>query len=329
MAAGSAAVLQAGPAAAGGQEQPTPGSLAGLQVLLTNDDSAQGRDTERGTDGEGLYELRKALCAAGADVVAVAPWSQQSGASGRITTPGSRPQPVTVQAVDAPAAYTGDCAGAPSGGAVYGVCVGAQPCTETSPSASPADAVSVALSRMIPDNYWPDGPDVVLSGINFGQNVGELVNHSGTVGAAVTAREFGVPSLAFSAEVSFEDLTATPFEQTASFAVPALAKLRERNLLTPGLTLNINHPFLGAGEQLGEPVYAAVGTASDIELAYEGEVARNGGTYELVIGEPSEETVRNADTTALEQNDIPITPLDGDWGSSATHGPLRALIAGW
>ena len=61
---------------------------AGLKVLLTNDDSARGLDAGFGTDGKGLYELRKALCAAGADVLVVAPWSQQSGAGARMTTPG-------------------------------------------------------------------------------------------------------------------------------------------------------------------------------------------------------------------------------------------------
>ena len=55
--------------------RPRPPRLAGLKVLLTNDDSARGLDAGFGTDGKGLYELRKALCAAGADVLVVAPWS--------------------------------------------------------------------------------------------------------------------------------------------------------------------------------------------------------------------------------------------------------------
>src|SRR5688500_15772273 len=73
LAAMAPAVLTGGPSAAQAPPQPT---LAGLRVLLTNDDSARGADSNFGTDGKGLYELRKALCAAGADVLTVAPWAR-------------------------------------------------------------------------------------------------------------------------------------------------------------------------------------------------------------------------------------------------------------
>ncbi|RHW24633.1 hypothetical protein D0Z08_23120 [Nocardioides immobilis] len=306
-----------------------PPSLDGLRVLLTNDDSAQAQDTARGTDGRGLYELRQELCAAGADVVVVAPWSQQSGAGGRVTTPGGRPVPITVQAVASPAEYAGDCGDAPSGGPVYGVCVAASPCTATSPSASPSDAVLVGLSRVVPDHYWSDGPDVVLSGINFGQNVGELVNHSGTVGAAVTAQEQHVPSVAFSAEVSFADLTATPFAQTAEFAVGLIERLVEVDALSRADALNVNFPFVGADEQLGRPVLTVTGAATDIAFDYSGDVGVEGGTYQLVVGAPTDEPRRRADTTALRNNDIAITPLDGDWTAHTDGDRYRRILQGW
>ena len=56
-------------------------SVKGLRVLLTNDDSIQGRKA-MGHDGLGLYQLRKALCAAGADVIVIGPWGRQSGKGG-------------------------------------------------------------------------------------------------------------------------------------------------------------------------------------------------------------------------------------------------------
>src|SRR5689334_15168754 len=74
------------PTGSAGAATPVP-TVAGLKVLITNDDSARGLDSSFGTDGKGLYELRKALCAAGADVLVVAPWSQQSGAGARMTSP--------------------------------------------------------------------------------------------------------------------------------------------------------------------------------------------------------------------------------------------------
>lgn len=319
LAAGLATAVVAAPGSAAPAPVPAPAtatpSLAGLKVLLTNDDSARGLDAGYGTDGKGLYELRKALCGAGADVLVVAPWSQQSGAGARMTSPGFAPVAMTVQAVTPPAAYASDCSGSASTGAVFGVCVAAAPCSSTTPSASPADAVNIALKRFAA-NYWPAGPDLVLSGTNFGQNIGATLNHSGTVGAVVTAHEYGVPAIAFSAEVprDLAQIPNVPFAATADLAVRLVTALRKRNALTPGLVLNVNHPFVGAGETLGRAVQAEVGHSSDLGLTFLDDVPATGGTYRLVAGAPATETRRNADTTALARNDIPVTALDGDWG---------------
>ncbi|WP_182481201.1 5'/3'-nucleotidase SurE [Nocardioides immobilis] len=254
---GPSAAQPAPPSTTQSTTRPTTQSapLSGLRVLLTNDDSAQGRDTTFGTDGKGLYELRRALCAAGADVLTVAPWLQQSGAGARMTTPGFSPVPLTVQAVTPPSAYAGDCTAAPGGAAVFGVCQSAGPCASTTPSAPPADAVNVALSRFA-QTYWGAAPDVVLSGVNFGQNVGATINHSGTVGAAVTAHEYGVPAVALSAEVPRElsQIPHVPFADTAAFAVRLLEELIDADALDDDLVLNVNHPFVAAGQTVGDPV---------------------------------------------------------------------------
>ncbi|GAA3654221.1 5'/3'-nucleotidase SurE [Nocardioides ginsengisoli] len=318
-----------GQAAEPGGRPAAAAPLAGLKVLIANDDSAQGRDTRYGTDGRGLYTLRSALCAAGADVVVVAPWSQQSGAGGRMTPPGSAPVAITVQKVTAPAAYAGDCAAAPSGGPVYGVCVGAAPCTSTSPSASPADAVMIGLDRVVPDHYWSEGPDVVLSGINFGQNVGTLINHSGTVGAAITAHEHGVATLALSAEVSFADLAATQFVPAADFTVDLLGRLVRRDLLTPDLALNVNVPFLEDPGTPLRPALTAAGTSADIDNSYTGAVGIDGGTYRLVVGPATPETRRDADTDALKANRVSVTPLDGDYTAGGRASRVNQVLAGW
>ncbi len=299
--------------------------LDGLRVLLTNDDSARGLDTRFGTDGKGLYELRKALCGAGADVLVVAPWSQQSGAAARLTTPGFAPVPLTVQAMSPPTAYAADCSDESAGGAVFGVCQSGGPCSSSTPSASPGDAANIALSRFAA-NYWDDGPDVVVSGTNFGQNVGSTLNHSGTVGAIVTAHEHGVPALAFSAEVprNLAQIPLTPFAETASFATDLLGDLKRGRDLESGLLLNVNYPFVGPDEKLGRVVRTVAGTSNDVGYTYSGDVDADGGTYQLVPGTPPEETRRNADTAALADNDIPVTRLDADW--SASRGGLLASL---
>ncbi|MFC6345399.1 5'/3'-nucleotidase SurE, partial [Nocardioides hankookensis] len=172
----------------------------------------------------------------------------------------------------------------------------------------------VALRRFAA-TYWPTGPDVVLSGVNFGQNVGATLNHSGTVGAAVTAAENGVPAVALSAEValSLADLPNVPFAQTSAYAVQLLQQLVGADRLTPSLLLNVNYPFIGAGEQLGKPVNTVAGTSDLLGMSYSGDVTKEGGTYQLGIGSTAEETRADADTTALKANNISVTQLDGDW----------------
>ncbi|WP_203337860.1 5'/3'-nucleotidase SurE [Nocardioides limicola] len=326
-AAGLAAILLVTPSSGAAAPIGSGQDLSGLRVLLTNDDSAQGRDLHYGTDGKGLYELRRALCAAGADVLVVAPWGQQSGASVSITTPGFSPVALTVQPVTPPAGYAEDCdADAPD---VFGVCVSATACTSGSRSATPSDAVRVGVTRFAMA-HWGAGPDVVLSGVNFGQNVGTMANHSGTVGAVITARELGVSGIALSAEVPISDLsqlTNVPFTQTAEFTVKLIAELVRQQRLDDLVTLNVNHPFVGAGESLGRPVAAVLGGSTDLALTLTGDVPASGGTYQLQFQAADEEPLRDADTTALGRKDIPITLLDGDWTVTGNRGHVTSLVA--
>ena len=133
-----------------------------MRVLVTNDD---------GVEAPGLRALACAIADVGHDVVVVAPAGERSGsgaAIGRLHRSGPIPwtpvvwpdRPgISVHAHEAPPAAT-----------VYAGCMGA---------------------------FGP-APDVVASGVNPGMNYGHLVLHSGTVGAALTARELGIPAVAVS-----------------------------------------------------------------------------------------------------------------------------------
>lgn len=323
--AASAATLLVGEAA-----RATPAaearSLSGLKVLIVNDDSIQATSPS-GRDGLGLFALRKSMCAAGADVLVVGPWSVQSGQGGRITLSGA----TTVQQVAAPSGYGDDCADAPSGGKVFGVCSVAGTCAADSPSGSPSDAARVALTRFLPDNYWAAGPDLVLSGINFGQNDALSVIHSGTVNAATVASHLGYPAIAFSEELTIACLRGTladcpVFTGTADFGVALVEELRESDLITPDLFLNVNYPHLADGETVREPVYNVLGECSGLNFGFNGSVGASGGTYTAGIVPSCTESRRNADTTALEDNHISVVPLDGDGTAARPDGRLRALV---
>lgn len=332
MLAGLAAALsgggaQAAPVAAPAAEPVPP--LAGLRVLVVNDDSVQGTQAS-GRDGLGSYALRKAMCAAGADVVTVGPWAVQSGMGGRITLSGA----VTAQPVTPPAGYGSDCQDAPSGGRVYGVCAVAGGCAADSPSASPSDAARLALTRLLPDNFWADGPDVVLSGINFGQNDTRTVIHSGTVNAATVAHQLGRPAIAFSEELVVDCLRGTvsacpEFTGAAAYAADLVADLDRAGMLEPELFLNVNYPHLGDGEQLGRPVLNVLGTCSPLNFAFTGTVGVDGGTYTATLfGNPCEEHVRNADSTALEHNDISVVRLSSNATDTTANRQVESIVRG-
>lgn len=304
-----------------------PANVSGLKIMLTNDDSVQGTHAN-GDDGKGLYELRKALCAAGADVLVVGPWGQQSGQGGRITT--DRATGLTVTQVTPPAGYTDDCSGAPSGGAVYGVCNSNTACVAGSPSASPADTVRIGVKNFLPATYWPEGPDLVLAGINWGQNVGTVVTHSGTTNAAVTAHELGEPAIALSEEFDLipcavQGVNCPVYTTGAAFTVKLIGKLRAASQLTPATLLNVNFPFIGADEKAGKPALNVLGNGDMVEIAWNGAATKAGATYTLGFPTDRHSTNKNADTEALRANRISIVPMDGDWSAKPSK-QLTAIV---
>lgn len=215
-----------------------------MRILITNDDGVQ-----PGADSVGLYEMRAALCSAGADVVVVGPWRNMSGASASITYGSSSTRfTLTRPAIDA--AYSEHCASSPSAGAVWGACVTAvgepQTCTDATPSLTPADAATLGATAAVQQlSGWAQGPDLVISGINRGGNDGLNVNISGTLGAATIASSLGYPTIAMSASSS-GDATANA-RAAASWGVDFVAKLRRATLLPVGYVLAVNYPRVDRG----------------------------------------------------------------------------------
>jgi 5'-nucleotidase len=109
---------------------------------------------------------------------------------------------------------------------------------EWSVHGTPTDAMILALHRILPEY-----PDLVLSGINRGANMGENVYYSGTVGAAMEATINRIPAMAISLAHRGRDFDFAP---AARFA----RKMAERILregLPPGVLLNVNLPQAWTG----------------------------------------------------------------------------------
>jgi 5'-nucleotidase len=310
-------------------------SLSGLRVLVTNDDSMRAAKAAN-SDGLGLYELRKALCGAGADVVVIAPWQVQSGKGTAVTNGGTLSLSRRTQL---PAGYDDDCSGTPSGSPVYGVCLATGPCAPDSPSATPSDTVKFALRTGLSAKAgWTTGPDLVVTGINSGPNVSAQVNDSGTVGAALAAIDQGVPAVALSSsgDASQTHFPVANYRAHARFAAAFIAGLHEHDLLTDRFALKVDYPDVSAGRQPKRPVWTAVGHGQVVWHAYEAREP-GGDTYDITLGvcddkpgSPCTETVPDADSTALlQQGHITVAPVTADrtYGVRTGGAGARELAA--
>jgi len=99
---------------------------------------------------------------------------------------------------------------------------------------TPTDCVKLALTGLLPVR-----PDLVVSGINKGPNVGDDIIYSGTVSAAIEAALLGVPAIAVSL-VTFESFK---FQAAAEFTATLVSRIREGGLPLETL-LNVNVPPL-------------------------------------------------------------------------------------
>jgi len=115
----------------------------------------------------------------------------------------------------------------------------------TAVAARPADSVLFALLQAL-----PQPPDLVVSGINAGQNAGEISTLSGTVGAALTAARLGIPAIAASHGITYT--TAAQYAESAQYVADLVerfrvsrgfrAKMTTRSRARFALVLNVNFP---------------------------------------------------------------------------------------
>lgn len=167
---------------------------------------------------------------------------------------------------------------------------------------SPADCVKLACLELV----RPE-PDIVVSGLNAGANVGINVLYSGTVAAAIEGAFFGLTSFA----VSLEYTRKPAFKEGAQIGVRVIRAILEQGP-APGMLFNVNIPDL---EPLGAPrgVQVVRQSTSRFGERVERRVDPRGRTYfwpspELEVPEDPEDT----DVAALAAGYVTVTPLKFD-----------------
>jgi 5'-nucleotidase len=164
-------------------------------------------------------------------------------------------------------------------------------------------------------------PDVVVSGVNDGHNLGRAVIHSGTVGAALTARMLNLPALAVSGPP--RDLPDHDAEATDRRAARLVAHLLTDVVDWPHAALNVNVP----SQAWGEIRPARLSSHGAIRLSVDG--ARS-VRIELETAtdehDPDDAAGWSTDLALIDQGFASITPLS-PVGVAATEGQLDDLAA--
>lgn len=257
-----------------------------VRILLTNDD---------GIAAPGLQALRRALREIdGVGVDVIAPDSNRSASARSITTR----SPLSVEEVEF---GDGDRGYATDG--------------------TPVDCVRFADVGLLGER-----PDLIVSGINHGSNLGDDITYSGTVAAALEGIVLGIPAVAFSQQSAGGGMGyvsgSFDFSRSAAFAARLVAGLAHQEM--PASTLiNVNCP---AGEPTGIEVTKLGKRIYNDELKLVRERDENGRKHYQIYGfEPDHEEVEGTDLHAIAEGRIAVTPIHFDL---TDHGGLERL-QGW
>lgn len=181
-------------------------------------------------------------------------------------------------------------------------------------SGTPADCVKLALGEL-----FATKPDVVISGINPGANVGVNINYSGTVAAAKEAALGGFLALA----VSMEGDDVSHYDEAASF-IDRLAEKIYYTGLPSGTFLNVNIPNMAIKDIAG--VRICHQGLTDFPEFFDKRIdPRNRPYYWQGCETQHFEMVPGSDGRALEENFISITPIKCDM----TDYGVMAEMDGW
>lgn len=167
---------------------------------------------------------------------------------------------------------------------------------------TPTDCVNMGIHSLLPFK-----PDLVISGINHGPNLGDDITYSGTVAAAMEATLMGIPAIAVS---------LATFESSANFPAAAQIAVRVvRRLIANGLPadtfLNVNVPDLPL-DKLNPPLVTRQGKRSFVGKVIDKIDPRGRKYYWIGSDEPDFNDYEGTDFHAINRGHVSVTPLHLD-----------------
>jgi 5'-nucleotidase len=179
-------------------------------------------------------------------------------------------------------------------------------------SGTPADCVRIGVSELM-----DSPPDLVISGVNLGANVGINILYSGTVSAATEAAILGIKAMAFSLDTFVEP----DFTYAAELAGNLTDRLSDMEL-TPGLSLNVNVPSLPR-DQIKGVAWATQSLAAAGEVFVRRVDPRNNTYYWRGREIAPDQVHPDSDYALLSRGYVTISPLRYDLTHHAEFARLK------
>jgi 5'-nucleotidase len=185
---------------------------------------------------------------------------------------------------------------------------------------TPTDCVHLAISGL-----FPFEPDMVVSGINDGSNLGDDVLYSGTVAAATEGRFLGKPAVAISLNTDgLRGDAQRHFETGAHFARAIVERLQSQPLAR-AMVLNVNVPNIPVAQVKGIRA-TRLGNRHRSEQVIRAEDPRGRPVYWVGPAGAGQDAGPGTDFHAVAEGFVSVTPLTVDLTHHATLGDLRAWI---
>lgn len=179
---------------------------------------------------------------------------------------------------------------------------------------TPTDCVHLAITGLLKDE-----PDIVVSGINNGANLGDDVIYSGTVAAAIEGRFLGLPAVAIS-HTSFQPNFLRDAAQVSATMIESLAN----TALPSDVIININIPDVAKSELKGVQT-TRLGNRHKAEPVIESQDPRGKPIYWVGAAGPEQDAGEGTDFYAINNNYVSVSPMHLD----LTHYKAMQAVESW
>ncbi|KMO31478.1 stationary phase survival protein SurE [Methylobacterium tarhaniae] len=187
---------------------------------------------------------------------------------------------------------------------------------------TPSDCIIMGIRHILKDH----GPDLVLSGVNRGQNVAEDVTYSGTIAGAMEATILGVKAIALSQAYGIGGRANVKWQTAAAHGPSVVRRILDVGI-EPGILVNVNFPDCEPEDVKGIAV-AAQGVRNQALLSIDERVDGRGNPYFwLAFAKARFEPGHGTDLKAIAEGRISVTPLRLDLTDEPTLTRFAQALA--